>query len=58
VIFVSANAVWAFAGIASMPRLTGRYAEHVGRVFDTLPVVLLLVALVLGAAALLGTAAA
>jgi hypothetical protein len=60
--FAAANAVWAFAGAAWMQRLTRVHAEHelvggkqVGRAFDSLPLVLLLVAIALTTAALLVT---
>jgi hypothetical protein len=56
--FVGANVVWALAGIAWMQRLPRRYAESTGRVFDTLPVMLLLVAIALAIAAAVATVAA
>jgi hypothetical protein len=54
-LFVAANVVWALAGVASMQRLLRRYAETTGRSFDSLPVVLLSVAMALAAAAALAT---
>ena len=51
--FAAANVVWAVSGIAWMQRLPHRYAEKTGRAFDTLPVVLLFVAIVLAIAAAL-----
>jgi hypothetical protein len=53
--FVAANAVWAVSGIAWMQRLPHRYAEKTGRAFDTLPVVLLFVAIALATTAALMT---
>jgi hypothetical protein len=55
-LFVAANLVWALAGVASIQRLLRRYAESTGRLFDTLPVVLLSVAIALATAAVLTTA--
>lgn len=46
-LFVAAHAVWVLAGIGWMQRLIRRYAEHTGRAFDGVPVVLLVVALTL-----------
>jgi hypothetical protein len=44
---VAAHAVWVLAGIGWMQRLMRRHAEHTGRAFDGIPVVLLVVALTL-----------
>lgn len=55
--FVAANLVWAMSGIAWSQRLRRRYAEKVGRAFDTLPTLLLAVAAVLVTAAATITAA-
>jgi len=62
VAFVAANLVWVLAGAAWMQRLTRACAERelvggkqVGRAFDSLPVVLLLVAIALTIAAVLVT---
>jgi hypothetical protein len=55
--FAAANLVWAASGIAWMQRLPHRYAEKTGRAFDTLPVILLLVAVLLSIAAALMTTA-
>jgi hypothetical protein len=55
--FVGANLVWAMSGVAWMQRLARGYAERDGRPFDSLSVVLLLVALALATAAVLGTVA-
>jgi hypothetical protein len=55
-VFAAANLAWAGAGIAWMQRLLHRYAEKTGRAFDVVPVVLLLVAISLGMAAILATA--
>lgn len=49
--FGFANLVWAFSGLAWMQRLQGRYLESTGQRFDTLPALLLFVALALAAAA-------
>jgi hypothetical protein len=54
-LFVLANLLWAFAGIAWMQRLMDRYAERTGQAFDGLPVVLLFTALALAIAATLKT---
>ena len=54
-LFVAANLVWALAGVAWIRRLPGRYAEKTGRAFDSLPVVLLFVAITLATAAVFGT---
>ena len=61
-LFVAANVVWALAGAAKVQRLTRDRAEHehvggkqVGRAFDSLPVVLLIVAIALTTAAVFGT---
>jgi hypothetical protein len=54
-LFVAANLIWVLAGVASMQRLLRRYAETTGRLFDTLPVVLLSVAIALATAAVLTT---
>jgi len=54
-LFVLANLLWAFAGIAWMQRLMERYAEKTGRAFDGLPVVLLFTAIALVIAATLKT---
>jgi hypothetical protein len=55
-LFVAANLICVLAGVASMQRLLRRYAETTGRAFDSLPVVLLAIALVLATAAALTTA--
>jgi hypothetical protein len=52
-LFVAAHLVWVAAGVAWMQRLPRRYAESTGRAFDSLPVVLLFVAVALAAAATL-----
>ena len=44
-VFLAANGVWVFSGIAWMERLTHSYAEQTGHAFDAIPVVLLLAAL-------------
>jgi hypothetical protein len=54
-LFVAAQAVWVLAGIGWMQRLMRRHAEHTGRAFDGIPVVLLFVAIGLGVAAALLT---
>jgi hypothetical protein len=54
-LFAMANLVWALAGLASMQRLVRRYAQHTGRVFDGLPVLILFVAIALATAAALAT---
>jgi len=54
-LFAAAHAVWVLAGIGWMQRLMRRHAEHTGRAFDGIPVVLLFVAMGLGAAAALLT---
>jgi hypothetical protein len=54
-LFAVANLVWALSGIAWMGRLPHRYTERTGRVFDGLPVALLLVAITLATAAALLT---
>jgi hypothetical protein len=54
-LFVTANLIWALAGVASMQSLLRRYAETTGQVFDSLPVVLLSVAIALATAAVLTT---
>lgn len=46
-LFAAANLVWAIGGLAWMQRLPRRYAEEAERVFDGLPVMLLLVAIAL-----------
>lgn len=51
--FAAANVLWAVSGIAWMQRLPRRYAEKTGRAFDTLPVMLLFVAIALATAAAL-----
>jgi hypothetical protein len=56
VLFSAANLVWAMSGVAWMQRLPHRYAEDTGRPFDTLPAMLLIVAIMLTTAALLKTA--
>lgn len=56
-LFAVATTVWAIDGIGRMQVLMRRYRERTGRVFDGLPVGMLLVALVLAAAAGLGTVA-
>ena len=56
-LFAAANLLWAFAGIAWMQRLLHRYRETTGRAFDSLPVVLLFVAIALVTAAAVMTAA-
>ena len=57
VLFVAAHAVWALSGIAWVQRLSLRYAEHTGRPFDGIPIIVLLVAIALAtAAALIATA--
>lgn len=53
--FVAAHVVWVLAGIGWMQRLMRRHAEHTGRVFDGIPLVLLCVAITLAAAAALVT---
>jgi hypothetical protein len=55
-LFVAANLIWVLAGVASMQRLLRRYAETTGRAFDSLPLVLLFVAIALATAAVLTTA--
>ena len=54
-LFATANFVWAFAGIARMQRLMGRYEQRAGRAFDGVPVVLLFTAIALAIAAALKT---
>jgi hypothetical protein len=54
-LFTTANLVWAVAGIARMQRLSRRYAEKYGRVFETLPVILLFVAITLAVASAVAT---
>jgi hypothetical protein len=54
-LFVAANLIWVLAGIASMQRLLRRYAETTGQGFDSLPVVLLCVAIALATVAALAT---
>ena len=54
-LFAVANLVWATSGVAWMQRLPHRYAEDTGRAFDTLPAMLLFVAIALTAAAVLRT---
>jgi hypothetical protein len=54
-LFALANLVWAASGIAWMQRLPSTYVEKTGRVFDGVPVVLLLVAITLAIAAALKT---
>ena len=54
-LFAAANLIWVLAGVASMQRLLRRYAETTGRMFDSLPVVLLAIALVLATTAALTT---
>lgn len=56
-LFAAANLVWALAGVAWMQRLPCCYAAKTGRVFDSLPVVLLLLAIALAIAAVLTAAA-
>ena len=52
---VAAHAVWIVSGIAWMERLTQSYELHVGRAFDVLPILLLLIVLgLLIAAGLVG----
>lgn len=55
--FVAAHVVWAFAGFAWMQRLPRRYAETTGRRFDTVPAMMLFVALALATSAVLVTTA-
>jgi len=55
-LFVAANAVWALVGVAWIQRLLRRYAESTGQIFDSLPVMLLFVALALATTATLATA--
>ena len=55
--FVAANLVWAMSGIAWSQRLRRRYAEVAGHAFDSLPALLLSVALALATAAAVSTAA-
>jgi hypothetical protein len=43
--FVIAHGVWIVCGIAWIERLTFNYAVRTGRIFDAIPIVLLLVAL-------------
>ena len=50
-LFAAANLTWALAGVAWIQRLPGRYAAKTGRAFDSLPVVLLLVAIALAVTA-------
>ena len=52
-LFAAANLTWAIGGAAWMQRLPRRYAEETGRVFDGLPVVLMLVAIALAISAAL-----
>jgi hypothetical protein len=54
-LFAAANVVWAISGIAWLLRVPYRFAERTGRMFDTLPVMLLFVAIALTAAATLMT---
>jgi hypothetical protein len=54
-LFAAANLVWALSGIAWMQRLPRRYAEKTGRRFDTVPVIVLFVAIALLSGALLMT---
>ena len=54
-LFVAVHVVWVLAGVGWMQRLMRRYAEHTGRAFDGIPVVLLCVAITLAAAAALLT---
>jgi len=54
-LFAIANLVWATSGVAWMQRLPHRYAEETGRAFDTLPAMLLFVAIALTTAAVLRT---
>jgi hypothetical protein len=54
-LFVVANLLWAMSGIAWSQRLRRRYAEVVGHAFDSLPVLLLFVALALATAATCAT---
>jgi hypothetical protein len=54
--FGFANLIWAFAGLAWTQRLHSRYSEATGHSFDSLPAVLLFVALALATAAATMTA--
>ncbi len=54
-LFAAANLVWALSGIAWMQRLPRRYAEKTGRKFDSVPVILLFVAIALLIGAVLNT---
>jgi hypothetical protein len=55
--FVAAHVVWAVAGVAWMQRLSRGYAEKTGRLFDTVPAMMLFVALALATSAVLVTTA-
>jgi len=57
VLFAAATLIWALSGIGWMQRLPSRYADKTGREFDSVPVILLFVALALATAAVLATAA-
>jgi hypothetical protein len=54
--FVIAHGVWIVTGIAWIERLTFSYAVRTGRIFDAIPVALLLVALGLSLAVVVVTA--
>ena len=54
--FAAANTIWVLAGVGWMQRLPRLYSERTNRAFDGIPVVLLLVALALAFAAVLGHA--
>ena len=54
--FVVAHGVWIVAGIAWIERLTFSYAVRTGRIFDAIPITLLLVALGLVLAVVLAAA--
>ena len=54
-LFAVASIMWAVSGVAWMQRLPHRYAEKTGRAFDSLPGVLLFVAIALVTAAVLTT---
>lgn len=54
-LFSVANLAWATSGVAWMQRLPHRYAEETGRAFDSLPAMLLIVAITLTTVALLKT---
>jgi len=54
--FVVAHGVWIVSGIAWIERLTFSYAVRTGRIFDAIPITLLLVALGLALAVVLAAA--